>query len=919
MKVRVASAGTGKTYALASRFVAALAEHPPYRLAAVTFTRAAAAELKTRLRERLLEIAAGSFTPTGEEDRPPPEVLARAGELASEVLGATVTTIHGFFAELLRQNALTMGLDPSFLRLDAGEAAQIFAEEARAYVFLNDLDDEQPELVGVLQELFARRSLAAELRPEGERAAALHRHFKEVCRRYQQRLGGEALGPADIELRAWTLLRRAGEDGALARRIRSRLARVFVDEYQDTSPLQGEVFAALDRLGVAIEVVGDPKQSIYAFRNADVEVFRRAMAEGEELPPLDVSWRHDRRLVSFLNRYTGWVAAKRPAAFRREEAPEVRPYPEAGEGLVEMNLIQGRERMDGLRPYEADQTARWLHERHRDHDWRDMAVLVRSHNSVPLLERALNAHEIPYVVVGGRGFYDLTEVRDLVHAARVALDPRGRFSLAAFLRGPFGGLKLAEVERVLAAADPLDELGRIAPGVLRRIAQLGEWVQALRPLEFFERMVRAPFLDGRSYLERLEPAARANVDQLLFKMAQRRYGRLEFLLRDLEDLRGSDEASVPEGGFDAVRVYTMHGSKGLEWPVVAVYDLNRAHPDSRQPFYVQPGTGRYACEGDPRYREFAGEWKEREAWESYRLLYVALSRAAGRLLVSLSVQLKDAGGGLAPRFWRHTAGRSLIEEMAMHAWEEVQLHDLRTDKLPQPVQPRPRKREEEPVDERLRQPVEPLARPPVYSPSALKAERGFTGEVEDGEETLIETGGGPDLGLVARTTGILVHYAIGENWGPERIEDLWSQEAALLLTPEELELVKKDVAGLLEAYWRLLGDRLPPLEERAEDFAELPLALPTVAGGLNTVWEGVIDRLYRVGDEWVLEDYKTDRELHPERYHFQLALYRRAVREAWGVEPRAQLVFLRFGEVVGLEPELLEKAFQEGLSQAQEV
>ena len=95
--------------------------------------------------------------------------------------------------------------------------------------------------------------------------------------------------------------------------------------------------------------------------------------------------------------------------------------------------------------------------------------------------------------------------------------------------------------------------------------------------------------------------------------------------------------------------------------------------------------------------------------------------------------------------------------------------------------------------------------------------------------------------------------------------------------------------------------------------------LPTRNAGLDTVWEGVIDRLYLAGGEWILEDYKTDREMRPERYHFQLALYRRAIREAWGLEARAQLVFLRFGKVVPLEPELLEEAFERGLRQAEEV
>ncbi len=917
MKVRIASAGTGKTYALASRFTAALAEHPPYRLAAVTFTRAAAAELKARLRERLLAIADGSFAPTGEEDTPPKAVARRADALAREVLGATVTTIHGFFAELLRQNALVMGLEPDFVRIDASEAAQIFAEEARAYAFLNETSE---DVARALAQLFGKRSLAPELRPQGPLAEDLWDHFQAVMERYQRRLAGEALGPSDVELLAWRLLEQAGRDAALAGRIRARLAKVFVDEYQDTSPLQGRVFEALESLGVAVEVVGDPKQSIYAFRNADVEVFRSAMQKGEPLPPLVTSWRHDRALTQFLNRFVDWVATERPEAFSHEEAPPVRPRPGAGEGAVELHFVHAEAKLDGLRPYEADQLARWLVARHAQHPWREMAVLVRSHNSVPLLARALEAHEVPHVVVGGRGFYDLIEVRDLVHAARVALDPRGRFSLAAFLRGPFGGLELERVERVLAAEDPLAELDRTAPEVARRMRQLSQWVQTLRPLDFFERMVRTPFLGGQSYLERLEPPARANVDQLLFKLASRRYGRLEFLLRDLEELRGSDEPGVPEGGFDAVRVYTMHGSKGLEWPVVVVYDLNRGQPDATEPFYVLPGTGEFAAAGDPDYERFAEAWKERERREAYRLLYVALSRPRESLLISLSVQMKADGDGLRPKFWRHTLGRSLIEEMALDTWDEVLVRRLDPARLPPPARPAAHEAAAPAVDERLRAPVEPLARPPVYSPSALKAERPAPPELDqEGEVTLELEEPGVDPGLVARTVGILVHYAIGQGWGPDRLQELWRQEAVQRLSEPERSLVQQETAELLRAYQGLLGSVLPAPAERAEDYAELPLVLPTRTDDLDTVWEGVIDRLYRVGDVWVLEDYKTDREVHPERYAFQLALYRRAIQEAWGVEPRAQLVFLRFGRVVPLEPEFLEEAFERGLREAEEV
>ncbi len=918
MKVRIASAGTGKTYALTSSFVAALAQHAPWRMAAVTFTRAAAAELKTRLRERLLLIADGEFAPSGPADTPPAEVVAAAAELAQQVLGATISTIHGFFAELLRQNALSMGLEPDFLRIDAAESADIFAEEARAYVFLHD---EDPALAEELLQLFERRSLASELKPRGERAELLYQHFSQVMERYHRRLAGQALGPSDIELLAWKLVSRAEKESSLAERLRSRLQVVFVDEYQDTSPLQGEVFAGLERLGIAIEVVGDPKQSIYAFRNADVGVFRRAMRRGDLQQPLTVSWRHDKALVEFLNRYCGWVAKERPRAFDREEAPTVQAGPRAGEGRVIAQLLHGNASPENLRPYEADQLARWLQDQHQDYSWREMAVLLRSHNSAPPLQRALDARQVPYVIIGGRGFYDLIEVRDLVHAARLALDPNFRYSLAAFLRGPFGALSLDELELVLAASDPLAELARLQPQVYQRIEQLSEWVQTLRPLDFFEKLVRAPLLAGRSYLESLEPAARANVDQLLFKMAQRRYGRLEFLLRDLEDLRGSDEAEVPEGGFDAVRIYTVHGSKGLEWPVVALYDLNRVSPDRALSFYVRPGSGEFACEGDPSYQDFKEEWKQREEFEHYRLLYVALSRAAKRLLISMSVRLKtDRNGQSVPSFWRRSLGSSLYQEMSLPDWPGVEVRKLAVEKLPQPLQKPRRRRRERQAGEELLRAVPPLARPPVYSPSAFKAEKGWSGEQDEGEEVTVELEDAAlDYGLLARTGGILVHYAIAENWGEERLADLWSQEAAQRLTDEEARLLKADVTLLLRNYWKMLGKELAEPSRRDEDLAEYPLLLPTRSLGLNTVWEGVIDRLYRLGERWILEDYKTDREVHPERYHFQLGLYRQAIKEAWGIEPQAQLVFLRFGKVVRLEAELLQEAFERGIREIQQV
>jgi len=892
MEVYLASAGTGKTHALVERYLEALRLHPPYRLAAVTFTRAAAAELVERIRERLLGLE-------GTDD----PLAPRARTYAEMVSAAPIGTIHAFFAELLRFAAPWLALDPEFLRIEADEAALLFDEEARSYLF-ETLGRPDPDALLDLVSLYARRSLAEELSPVDAFGRERGRLFEAVWRRYWARLGGEALGPTEIELAADRLLARAERDAELAGRIRARLAWVFVDEYQDTSPLQGRVFERLEGLGVKLLVVGDPKQAIYAFRNADVEVFRRAQRRAERVRYLDTSYRHARALVAFLNRLTRELAA-RGLGFTPAEAPEVRPRPGAPEGRVEALKVEGPLPLAALRRAEAREVARWLRERHEaGRKWSDMAVLVRSRTSFEALKPALLSEEVPHVFVGARGFFRLREVRDLVQAARAALDPGDRLALGAFLRGPFGGLPLDAVAAVLRAEDPVAALSAW-PGVRARLLALAERARALEPVRFFEELARARLIDGASYLELLDPRARANVDRLLFLLAAKRFSRLELLLRELEELRALDaEAEVAEGGFDAVRVYTFHGAKGLEWPVVAVFDLARGERRGRERVYVAPGEGRYAFVGDPSYRDFEAAWKAREEDELHRLLYVALSRPREALLLSYSVSVRETREG--PRPDPRGLAR-VLETLGVMDWPEVAARGLFLEEAPgapageedpDPAEP----------DPMLARPIEPGTWPRVTSPTALKAER-LDPVYADPDAIYAE----PDpLGRgLGRVVGTLVHAAIAAGWGPERVDWLLRQEAAQNLSEEERPRVREAILELLSAYQDLLGGPLP--RERARDLAELPFVFP--AG--KTVIHGVIDRLYQVGETWFLEDYKTDRVegdllayAKAQGYDFQLAVYRRAVEAALGVRPRVRLVFLARKEVLELSEDLLEAALE---------
>jgi ATP-dependent exoDNAse (exonuclease V) beta subunit len=189
----------------------------------------------------------------------------------------------------------------------------------------------------------------------------------------------------------------------------------------------------------------------------------------------------------------------------------------------------------------------------------------------------------------------------------------------------------------------------------------------------------------------------------------------------------------------------------------------------------------------------------------------------------------------------------------------------------------------------------------VFSPSGLKANQEHEklpfNDPEEGERL-------PGAG---RTVGTLVHYAISQNWSPDNpkhLANLRAQEVMFPFSPSEQDALMADVRALLVNYQALLGHDLPALERRSVDKPELPMALSIG----TTVWQGVIDRLYCADGVWYLEDYKTDQVVDAAQYYPQLAFYKRAIYEVQGVTPKVQLVFLRFKQVVVLEPEVLEAA-----------
>jgi ATP-dependent exoDNAse (exonuclease V) beta subunit len=928
LEVRAASAGTGKTTSLVLEYLEALKHTPSRRIAAVTFTRLGAQDLRERLRAGLRAVLeSGGYLHFRAPSLDPYRVALR------EIGSSTITTIHGFYRDLLRLNAPALGLDPEFTYLDEGEAGNLFLEAASSALAAAALRDAPGGAVlaawgwertlEVLEALHAKRVYApffvSEDAPD-ELAASLVELYRACNDLYAARLAGRQLGPTDVELTTLRLL----DDPAMLERIRSRYTLLLVDEFQDVNPLQAKIFQGLSLPRTLL--VGDAKQSIYAFRDADVNAFLDVYSRAKRLEPLTVSYRHGPSLAQFYSAlaerlFPEFTEAGLPPAVTsgRKNADDLEPR-------AEFHVFHG-ETLPETRALEAAFLARRLAELHSDGvPWRDMAVLVRSRGSVPPLETAFRARDLPFIVGSGQQYFDRREIRDALSIlrAKLALTP---LTLAALARLPGINVPLEALQDWLT--HPHGLIAGFTGSTLPEAARLRDLLEAIGDAsDAIDALVRAWVLLGTRLTARAQ--SHANLDGLLYQLAANGVRDPRAAVQFLERSRISEtQGDEPLEAGDAVRVVTVHASKGLEFPVTAVFDLSRGERAGGDLAAVH-ASGEVAlrpprARGGSRFEAIGRHWDARRAGENNRLLYVALTRAQDRLIVTGSSTNK-------PRAWMQTMLETLHLGETSLTFPGLRVH-LHRDALLDPTPPPdagssyvPQSRvDAELAALRVRRPA-PLVRAPTRAPEA-SAEPGLEEEVTREARAVdlelldvrldLPLGDLTSIPDAERVVGTLTHYAIGENLSSMNAAHRRVLEAQYSLhayAPDERAALVERAWWLLERYERLTPDR----GSRRVDLAELPFAFQLAGrSGSSVTWQGVIDRLYQTGDgTWVLEDYKTDDipssalEQRVRAYHRQLALYWEAVRRAKGLEPVVRITFLRHGVSFDLERADLEAALE---------
>ena len=532
------------------------------------------------------------------------------------------------------------------------------------------------------------------------RVAAALRH--DTLRAAAERRAAGRLDFHDLLVLARSLLRHPVHGARVRARLGRTYRRLLLDELQDTDPIQIELavrIAAADPAGEAagrapwsevavapggLFMVGDPKQSIYRFRRADIATFLEAESrfgpEGGGVVSLTANFRTVAPVVEWVNHTLGALMAEAPAQSDLPSQPRyvaldaVRPDPPDGPPVAVLGRLDHDADIsaDGLRSAEAAEVAaavaRVVTEGWAVGDgaggWRparlgDIAILVPARTSLPFLEDALEAAGVPFRAEASSLVYASRAVRDLLMVLRAVADPTDHLRIVAALRTPLLGCGDDDLFRFrrqrggswsyLArqpAGVPPDDPVRAGLDVLRQLHEQRHWRS---PSELLERIAR----DCRAFeLGFAERRPRDTWRRLRFVIDQARAwtdatgGTLRHYLVwvDQQSAEGARvaEAVLPETDDEAVRIMTIHAAKGLEFPVTVLSGLTTVPQARRAPAEVAFPAGSetvgYRFGRHVLTQEFE-RWLPIDEQMGYderiRLLYVACTRARDHLVVSL--------------------------------------------------------------------------------------------------------------------------------------------------------------------------------------------------------------------------------------------------------------------------------------------
>jgi ATP-dependent helicase/nuclease subunit A len=711
------------------------------------------------------------------------------------------------------------------------------------------------------------------------------------------------------------------------RALQAKYRWLFVDEFQDTDPVQAEIMFLLSgepttskgavadwrkvrlRPG-ALFVVGDPKQSIYRFRRADIDIYNEVSATiGEpgtgDVVSLTTNFRSVPSLCDWANAVFQQQFPPRPTAYSPKFAPldtqRASGGPSSGLFTLTVPATIGERDVAGVEAAKIAQFIRLQVDAKR-RSWGNFLILTRKKKNIAQYARALETLEIPVEVSGAGAFGDSQEVKQLALLLRALADPQDAVSLVGVLRGSLFGLSDQKLFAYRQAGGWFSIFSEIAvstdnyAGVTAAIASLRQmfrWTQTMPIGAALERI-----LEHTGYLalaatspDGVEAGDLLHAINRVRKVVADGLSLIDAAISLEEDAdESSDVESLPlePGRGDVVRLMNVHKAKGLESSVVFLADPCGGVGRWADTRIIRDGNtarGYFKLTRDfGMSKKIVGEpagWDEYEAEELHyleaeekRLLYVAATRAKDALIIGKWAN----AGGRGKRAWIAfdpflKEARELEMSGAMQVPPRARNVDLSADAEARAAA--------------ARSAAHVQARRQSWSAASVTSEAHYIPrivraiEVDPEDPTRVVSTNTPshraDAGMLWGTLihGLLEHAMRHKNATRDDLRRL-----AMWLTVEEpkLRTVIEEALDAVEetskaAFWK---------EARAskECHEETPFGMRIEGNGIPKVLTGVIDLVYRTEESWRLLDYKTDAQASEAdlkaKYGSQIEAYEKA-------------------------------------------
>lgn len=772
---------------------------------------------------------------------------------------------------------------------------------------------------------------------------------------------------------------------------------LLVDEFQDTNAAQRDIVYKLCGIEEThapdgrLFVVGDPKQSIYAFRGANVKVFQEVTSSVKNLGgaevPLEHSFRTHQRLVEGLNAL--FEAVLHPESDDSYEVPFDRRmtahrisenYHTAPIRLMLMEKPAKDSDADHMRRWEAYEVAQFLKNLHdskhliydksegnyRPFVYDDAAILLRAMTGAPLYEEIFKNAGLPYLTIAGKGYYNRQEVWDFINLLKALHNRSDNLALATVLRSPMFGLsddalfalRLMGITKENHNPIPLWEALQYMPEVVN--APDGEAIEFAR-----EVLNELAGLAGRVPVAELISAAldKTAYDAILTALpdGDRRRGNIEKLLKKarlsgrvslsdftayLGDLTAVDpregEATLESMG--AVKIMSVHASKGLEFPVVVLMDSNSRQRNPDTPALRLDAKWGASC----KVRNSEGEWlklfayqqsemedKKRDQAEHKRIFYVAATRAQDMLILTGSkgkepnngswlhlfqnafedIDLSENAesgvyqydwGGVDVQILRQPPSEDVLSatRIELTGWDEVQAHLTGQAVTPLLLKSVPIER------------TAPAAHLTVSQLEKLGRTDALSGR--EFRNSVLHDSPAPVTPLAVddttreyysqRAIGRIVHRALRVGLLVSQISVREQYQILRAYAWDEGITDNASLTNIVSQSLRLLQNFEDNniLTDAETILRETPFILRTE----TRIIHGQIDVLYKQNNQWVVLDYKTANikpnwvRQHAKRYHIQVGAYARAVERRLGQTPKVQLYYLHPGTLITIpQPE----------------